>query len=524
FINYKVLESNYFRFPFTVHIIFWILSIVSLGGTRFIYRVIEDKECNKNKCNCDSKEKKLLIIGAGDAAALIIKEIKRNKELNYSIIGLIDDDIEKLGKRINGIPVLGGRESIIKISKNKKIDEIILAIPSASSLTKSEIVSICKETSCKLKTLPSMDKVIQGKFNMSKLRDVSIEDLLGREEVKLDDSGINKYIKDKVVLVTGGGGSIGSELCRQIVKFSPKKLLILDIYENNAYDVQMELNYKYPELDKAVIIASIRDEKRIKNIFSLYKPDVVFHAAAHKHVPLMEENPAESIKNNVIGTYNLIKCAHEFGIERFVQISTDKAVNPTNIMGATKRFCEIMIQAFDKISKTEFVAVRFGNVLGSNGSVIPLFKKQISHGGPVTVTHPEINRYFMTIPEAAQLVIQAGAMAKGGEIFVLDMGKPVKIVDLAKDLITLSGYKPGEDIKIEYTGLRPGEKLYEELLMDEIALTSTGHNKIFVEKPMENNIDFVEKSIEEFKEVVYNDKEEIFELIEEKVSTYIRKK
>ncbi|NFS08156.1 polysaccharide biosynthesis protein [Clostridium botulinum] len=524
FINYKILESNYYRFPFTVHIIFWILSIVSLGGTRFIYRVIEDKECNKNKCNCDSKEKKLLIIGAGDAAALIIKEIKRNRELNYSIIGLIDDDIEKLGKRINGIPVLGGRESIIKISKNKKIDEIILAIPSASSSTKSEIVSICKETSCKLKTLPSMDKVIQGKFNMSKLRDVSIEDLLGREEVKLDDSGINKYIKDKVVLVTGGGGSIGSELCRQIVKFSPKKLLILDIYENNAYDVQMELNYKYPELDKAVIIASIRDEKRLKDIFSLYKPDVVFHAAAHKHVPLMEENPAESIKNNVIGTYNLIKCAHEFGIERFVQISTDKAVNPTNIMGATKRFCEIMIQAFDKISKTEFVAVRFGNVLGSNGSVIPLFKKQISHGGPVTVTHPEINRYFMTIPEAAQLVIQAGAMAKGGEIFVLDMGKPVKIVDLAKDLITLSGYKPGEDIKIEYTGLRPGEKLYEELLIDEIALTSTGHNKIFVERPMENNTDFVEKSIEEFKKVVYNDKEEIFALIEKKVPTYIRKK
>ncbi|MCW6083933.1 polysaccharide biosynthesis protein, partial [Clostridium botulinum] len=518
-----ILESNYYRFPFTVHIIFWILSIVSLGGTRFIYRVIEDKESNKNKCNCDSKEKKLLIIGAGDAAALIIKEIKRNKELNYRIIGLIDDDIEKLGKRINSIPVLGGRESIIKISKNKKIDEIILAIPSASPSIKSEIVSICKETSCKLKTLPSMDKIIQGKFNMSKLRDVSIEDLLGREEVKLDDSCINKYIKDKVVLVTGGGGSIGSELCRQIAKFSPKKLLILDIYENNAYDVQMELNYKYPELDKAVIIASIRDENRLKDIFSLYNPSVVFHAAAHKHVPLMEENPAEAIKNNVIGTYNLIKCAHEFEIERFVQISTDKAVNPTNIMGATKRFCEIMIQAFNKISKTEFVAVRFGNVLGSNGSVIPLFKKQIAHGGPVTVTHPEINRYFMTIPEAAQLVIQAAAMAKGGEIFVLDMGKPVKIVDLAKDLITLSGYKPEEDIKIEYTGLRPGEKLYEELLMNEIALTSTEHDKIFVEKPIENDIAFVEKSIEEFKKVVYNDKGEIFKLIEKKVPTYTRK-
>jgi FlaA1/EpsC-like NDP-sugar epimerase len=327
-----------------------------------------------------------------------------------------------------------------------------------------------------------------------------------------------------VILVTGGGGSIGSELCRQIAKFNPKKLLILDIYENNVYDVQMELNYKYPDMEKEVIIASIRDEKRLRGIFEKYKPDVVFHAAAHKHVPLMEANPAEAIKNNIIGTYNVLKCSHDFKVEKFVQISTDKAVNPTNIMGATKRFCEIMVQAFDRMSYTEYVAVRFGNVLGSNGSVIPLFKKQIAHGGPVTVTHPEINRFFMTIPEAAQLVIQAGAIAAGGEIFVLDMGEPVKIVDLAKDLITLSGYKPDVDIKIEYTGLRPGEKLYEELLMDEIALTSTEHNKIFVEKPNEIDIKFVEKSIEEFKNVTNMSKEEILNLVEKKVPTYVRKK
>ncbi|WP_050606714.1 polysaccharide biosynthesis protein [Clostridium niameyense] len=525
FINYKIFESSYYRFPFTVHIIFWILSIVSLGGLRFICRVIEDKKDAKNhKCTCEGKRKKLLIIGAGDAAALIIKEIKRNDVLNYNIVGLIDDNINKKGKHINGIPVLGGREDINKITQNKNVDEIILAIPSVPIEEKRNILSICKNTKCKLKTLPGMDEIIDGKVNMSKLREVNIEDLLGREEVKLDNSNINKYIKDKVILVTGGGGSIGSELCRQIAKFSPKELLILDIYENNAYDVQMELNYKYPDLNKEVIIASIRDKKRLEEVFEEYKPNVVFHAAAHKHVPLMEGNPAESIKNNIVGTYNVIQCSDKYKVEKFVQISTDKAVNPTNIMGATKRFCEIMIQAYDKVSKTEFVAVRFGNVLGSNGSVIPLFKKQISHGGPITVTHPEINRYFMTIPEAAQLVIQAGAMAKGGEIFVLDMGTPVKIADLAKDLITLSGYKPNEDIKIEYTGLRPGEKLYEEPLMDKSALNSTEHKKIFIEKPKDTNVEFVEQSIEEFKKVVYKDKETIFKLVADKIPTYSRKK
>jgi Predicted nucleoside-diphosphate sugar epimerases len=374
-----------------------------------------------------------------------------------------------------------------------------------------------------IKTLPGIYEIVDGKVNISKLRDVNIEDLLGREEVKLNNSNINKYIKDKIILVTGGGGSIGSELCRQIARFYPKQLLILDIYENNVYDVQMELNYNHPEVNKKVIIASIRDDDRLNEIFSHYKPDVVFHAAAHKHVPLMEMNPAEAVKNNIIGTYNVLKCCNDYNVKKFVQISTDKAVNPTNIMGATKRFCEMMVQAFDAVSKTEYVAVRFGNVLGSNGSVIPLFKKQISHGGPVTVTDPKINRFFMTIPEAAQLVIQAGAIAHGGEIFVLDMGKPVKIVDLARDLITLSGYRPDEDIKIEYTGLRPGEKLYEELLMNELALTSTEHKKIFVEKPNKIDMKFIEESILEFKEVVYEDREHIFKLMEEKVPTYTRK-
>ncbi|BDR65191.1 polysaccharide biosynthesis protein [Clostridium tetani] len=520
FVTYKLLETKYMRFPYAAHIIFWILSVAFLGGTRFLYRVVGEIQSDKI---CNKKKNKLLIIGAGDAAALLIKEIKKNTNLNYEIIGLIDDNEEKIGKTINGIKVIGSRRDIINISEEKKIEEIILAIPSVDAGTKREIINICKNTKAKLKTLPGIYEIIDGKVSISKIRDVSIEDLLGREEVKLNNDDINKYIKDKVVLVTGGGGSIGSELCRQITKFKPRKLLILDIYENNAYDLQMELNYSNPNLDKEVIIASIREEERLREIFEKYKPEVVFHAAAHKHVPLMENNPAEAVKNNIIGTYNLVKCCHEYKVKKFVQISTDKAVNPTNIMGATKRFCEIMIQAFDTVSETEYVAVRFGNVLGSNGSVIPLFKKQIAHGGPVTVTHPEINRYFMTIPEASQLVIQAGGMAKGGEIFVLDMGEPVKINDLARDLIRLSGYEPDIDIRIKYTGLRPGEKLYEELLMDEIALTNTEHDKIYVEKPTENSMRFVEESINEFRYVVHKDRESIFKLMEIKVPTYKRK-
>ncbi|WP_368489969.1 polysaccharide biosynthesis protein [Clostridium sp. BJN0013] len=521
FINYKFLENRYYRFPYTVHIIFWILSVLALGGIRFTYRLSGDKK----EENCKKRRhKNLLIIGAGDAAAMLIKEIKKHTNFNYNIIGLIDDDKSKRGKLIKGIEVLGGRNEIIEVCKNRGIEEIIIAMPSADLHTKREIINICKNTKCKLKTLPGIYEMIDGNINITKLRDVNIEDLLGREEVKLNTRDISKYIKDKIIMVTGGGGSIGSELCRQLAKFQPKQLLILDIYENNVYDLEMELNYNYADLNKKVIIASIRDSERLKDIFRKYTPQVVFHAAAHKHVPLMEGNPSEAVKNNIIGTYRVLKCCDEFKVEKFVQISTDKAVNPTNVMGATKRFCEIMVQAFNEVSKTEYVAVRFGNVLGSNGSVIPLFKRQIAHGGPVTVTHPEINRFFMTIPEAAQLVIQAGAIAAGGEIFVLDMGKPVKIVDLARDLITLSGYEPDVDIKIEYTGLRPGEKLYEELLMNEIALTSTEHDKIFVEKPNKVDMNFIEKSIDEFKEVLNQDKEHIMQLIEKKVPTYKRKK
>lgn len=520
FISHTFLRSPYYRFPWTMHIIFWLLSVLSLGGFRFLLRIIENKDNTELKCK---NMINVLVIGAGDAGALIIKEIKKHADLNYNIIGFIDDDSEKKGKRINGIKILGGRKDIIEICEDYDVKEIILTMPSSDLKTKTEILNICKQTKCKLKTVPGIYELIDGNINISQLRDVNIEDLLGRDTVKLNNENIDKYIKDKIILVTGGGGSIGSELCRQIAKFNPKLLLILDIYENNAYDLEMEFNRINPQLKKKVIIASIRDIKRLKDVFGTYKPDVVFHAAAHKHVPLMENNPMEAIKNNIIGTYNVVKCCDEFKVKKFVQISTDKAVNPTNVMGATKRFCELIIQAFDKQSETEYVAVRFGNVLGSNGSIIPIFKKQISSGGPVTVTHPEITRFFMTIPEAAQLVIQAGGMAEGGEIFVLDMGKPVKMVDLARDLISLSGYKPDVDIKIEYIGLRPGEKLYEELLMDEVALTSTEHKKIFVEKPIGTDIEYIEKSIEEFRALKDKSKEEIIKLLEEKVPTYKRK-
>ncbi|MBW9155781.1 polysaccharide biosynthesis protein [Clostridium tagluense] len=519
-VSYILFKSAYYRFPFTVHIIFWLLCIITLGGIRIIYRISEQKKGENKQCDNNVN---ILIVGAGDAGALLVKEISKHSELKYYIVGLIDDDSSKKDKIINGIKVLGGRDKIISICQQEAVEEIIITMPSADFKTKTEILNICKKTKCKLKTIPGIYEIVDEKVNISELRDVNIEDLLGRDPVKLSTEDIDKYIKGKTILVTGGGGSIGSELCRQIAKFNPKKLIVLDIYENNAYDLQMELNYEFPQLNKEFIIASVRDIDRLKEIFENHKPDVVFHAAAHKHVPLMENNPAEAIKNNVIGTYNVVKCSHEAGVKRFVQISTDKAVNPTNIMGATKRFCELIIQAFDTISDTEYVAVRFGNVLGSNGSVIPLFKKQIAHGGPVTVMHPDINRFFMTIPEAAQLVIQAGGMAKGGEIFVLDMGEPVKIVDLARGLITLSGLEPDVDIKIEFIGLRPGEKLYEELLMDEVALTSTSHNKIYVEKPIGNDIDFIEKSIEDFKNVVGRDKEAVFALMEEKVPTYKRK-
>ena len=426
----------------------------------------------------------VLIIGAGDCASTIMNEIRKEKSDEYNIVGIIDDNKSKIGNYLNGVKILGDRNDIAEIVEKENIDEIFFAIAKINGEERAKILDICSNTKAKIKVIPGYYKLLEEGISFNKMRYVDLKDLIGREEVKLDKVGIEEYIKDKVVLVTGGGGSIGSELCRQIAKYNPKLLLILDIYENNAYDIQNELSFNEPNLNKKVIIASVRDKFRLNQVISAYKPSIIFHAAAHKHVPLMEDNPGEAIKNNVLGTLNMVELAIQYKVEKFVLISTDKAVNPTNIMGATKRLCEMIVQAAnnERGNKTEFVAVRFGNVLGSNGSVIPLFKKQIKKGGPVTLTHKNITRYFMLIPEAAQLVLQAGAYAKGGEVFVLDMGKPVKIYDLAENLIKLSGYKPNEEIKIQITGLRPGEKLYEELLMNE-DLRKTQHNKIFIDKP-----------------------------------------
>ena len=426
----------------------------------------------------------VLIIGAGDCASTIMTEIRKEKSDEYNIVGIIDDNKSKIGNYLNGVKILGDRNDIAEIVEKENIDEIFFAIAKINGEERAKILDICSNTKAKIKVIPGYYQLLEEGISFNKMRYVDLRDLIGREEVKLDKVGIEEYIKDKVVLVTGGGGSIGAELCRQIAKYNPKLLLILDIYENNAYDIQNELSFNEPNLNKKVIIASVRDKFRLNQVISAYKPSIIFHAAAHKHVPLMEDNPGEAIKNNVLGTLNMVELAIQYKVEKFVLISTDKAVNPTNIMGATKRLCEMIVQAAnnERGNKTEFVAVRFGNVLGSNGSVIPLFKKQIKKGGPVTLTHKSITRYFMLIPEAAQLVLQAGAYAKGGEVFVLDMGKPVKIYDLAENLIKLSGYKPNEEIKIQITGLRPGEKLYEELLMNK-DLRKTQHNKIFVDKP-----------------------------------------
>ncbi len=463
------------------------------GCTYIIYRYIR-----YNRTRSDDKAKRLLIVGAGYSATLVIHDLNRNVNLHYEIVGLVDDDETKRKCTIGGYRVLGNRNSIINICKAYKVDEILIAMPSATTTQRKEIIDICSETSCKIKTLPSIDQmIINGKFRM---RDIEIDDLLQRDEIKLNSEEISGYIESRTVMVTGGGGSIGSELCRQLMKFRPHKLIILDIYENNAYDIQMELNEKYTDRRPEIVIASVRDMERMEQVFERYKPDIVFHAAAHKHVPLMEDSPSEAIRNNVVGTYNVAKCADKYECRKFVMISTDKAVNPTNIMGATKRMCEMIVQAMQKNSKTEFVSVRFGNVLNSNGSVVPLFKRQIAKGGPVTITHKEITRFFMTIPEAAQLVIQAGAYAKGGEIFVLDMGEPVKIYDLAKNIIKLSGYRPDIDIEIKEIGLRPGEKLYEELLMNEEGLTSTSHKKIFIGQQTDVEMGEIEEKVEALKE------------------------
>ncbi|QZY55564.1 nucleoside-diphosphate sugar epimerase/dehydratase [Crassaminicella profunda] len=506
--------------PRSIYILTFMLDIILIGGIRFSYRAA--RRIRNNGVGSNKNFKRVMIIGAGQAGALVIKELKNHEELNSIPVAVIDDDDEKLHRKINGVPVLGDRYHIRKIAERKKIDEIIIAIPSSSRKEIKEILEECSKTKCKLKMVPGIYELIDGQVSIQKIRDVDIEDLLGRDSVKVDLEQISGYVQNKTVLITGGGGSIGSELCRQIATFNPEKLLIVDIYENNAYDIQNELIRNYPELDLEVLIASVRDRKRMEEIFSKYKPNVVFHAAAHKHVPLMETSPQEAIKNNVFGTLNVAECADRYGVEKFVLISTDKAVNPTNVMGATKRITEMIVQCMSRKSKTEFVAVRFGNVLGSNGSVIPLFRKQIAKGGPVTVTHAEVTRFFMTIPEAAQLVIQAGAMAKGGEIFVLDMGEPVKIIDLAENLIRLSGFEPYVDIDIEITGLRPGEKLYEELLMDEEGLKETRHNKIFIGQPIFMDYKVLITELNRLREIIIGDGEDIKDYIEHMVPTYTR--
>lgn len=515
-ISFLFISNN--NLPRGVYIIVTLLEMILIGGIRLGYRIFSEGILKRFK---SKNTKNILIIGAGDAGAMVIREFRNHESLNSKPVAIIDDSEKKKGNVINGIKVVGGREDIVSVTESYNIDEIIIAMPSASRKEIKEILDICKRTGSKLKMLPGIYELIDGKVDIKEIRDVEISDVLGREEVKVDLNKICSYITGKSVMITGAGGSIGSEISRQIVSFNPKRVVLLDIYENSVYDVQMELNRKYPGLNLQVYIGSIRDEARLREIFEMEDLDVIFNAAAHKHVPLMEDSPKEALKNNVFGTLNLARLSDEFKLERFVMISTDKAVNPTNIMGASKRLCEMIIQSINASSKTEFVAVRFGNVLGSNGSVIPLFKEQIKEGGPVTVTHPDIIRYFMTIPEAVQLVIQAGSMAKGGEIFILDMGEPVKILDLAKDVIRLSGFEPDVDIPIKITGLRPGEKLLEELLLEEEGISDTSHDKIFVGKPTFTDYKLLLKALDELKSLIdEGGLEDVMDQVKSMVPTY----
>lgn len=541
------------RMPISYYIIGWILMFVALAVSRFGYRAARMVYREKKKKN--HKGKNVMIIGAGEAGKELLDELLRSNRLNVQPKCFIDDDSGKHGKYISDVPIVGGRNEIMAAAQKYEIDQIILAIPTLTTKIRRDILTICKETGCELLSVPGIYQLVNGEVAVSNLKKVSVEDLLGRDPIKVNIDEILGYVKGKVILVTGGGGSIGSELCRQIAAHQPKKLIIFDIYENNAYEIEQELKRRHPELDLLTLIGSVRDTKRVNQVFAAYKPQIVYHAAAHKHVPLMETSPNESIKNNVIGTYKTALAAKYNGCERFVLISTDKAVNPTNIMGASKRLCEMVVQTLDKVGKlqaagkeiqepilgvhteagrglenrtskkpTEFVAVRFGNVLGSNGSVIPLFKKQIEEGGPVTVTHPDIIRYFMTIPEAVSLVLQAGAYAKGGEIFILDMGDPVKIDDLARNLIKLSGLTPDVDIDIKYTGLRPGEKLYEEKLMSEEGMLKTANKLIHIAKPIEMNEEKFFNDLKILYELCYDNSEHIRDAVVDMVDTYRFKK
>ena len=462
----------------------------------------------------------VMLIGAGEAGSIILQEFKNSKFVEKEIVCVIDDDPKKWGTFIHGVPVVGGRRKITQSVVRFGIQEIVLAIPTLKPHERNNIINICQQTGCKMSTLPGIYQLINCDVKVFMLRDVQIEDLLGREAVRTDLESIMSYVKDQKVMVTGGGGSIGSELCRQIADDQPKQLIIIDNYENAAYELQMELGRKHPELDVIVLIVSVQNRRKIREIFEQYKPDLVFHAAAHKHVPLMEYSPCEAIKNNVFGTMNVASEANRSGVKRMVLISTDKAVRPTNIMGASKRICEMVIQTYNQRSKTEYVAVRFGNVLGSNGSVVPLFKQQIREGGPVTVTHPDIIRYFMTIPEAVSLVLQAGAYAQGGEIFILDMGEPVKILDLAENMIRLSGLVPGEDIEIKFTGLRPGEKLYEELLIDDDNKKETANKRIFIGQPIKIDEAEFDEKMKELEKATFSEDENIRQVVKKLVPEY----
>ncbi len=507
--------------PRSYYVIYWFLLFGACCLIRFSYRILRVLNAKRaGRFGSKADRSNVMLIGAGAAANTIIKEIESSQYVNLNVKCIIDDQPGCHGKFLRGIPIIGGRDKILDAVGEYSIDEIIFAIPSATTKVKKEILDICKDAGCKLRTLPGVYQLINGDVSVSKLKEVEIEDLLGRDPIEINSEEVLQYVQNKVIMVTGGGGSIGSELCRQIAAHNPRQLVIVDIYENSAYEIQQELIRKYPGLNLVVLIASVRNTLRMNNIFEIYHPDIVYHAAAHKHVPLMETSPNEAIKNNVFGTYKTAQAADKYGVEKFVLISTDKAVNPTNIMGASKRICEMVIQMMNQRSKTNFVAVRFGNVLGSNGSVIPLFKKQIAEGGPVTVTHPDIIRYFMTIPEAVSLVLQAGAYARGGEIFVLDMGEPVKILDLAKNLIKLSGYKVGEDIEIQFTGLRPGEKMYEELLMSEEGLKKTSNKMIFIGKPIEFDVEEFERQLEKLGQDAVTENADIREDVKAIVPTY----
>ena len=474
FVLMMVIEDS--RMPLSFPIVYSMLLAAGTGTLRLIYRALRRKRADRST----AEKKRTMLIGGGQAGAMVLREFRYSAHSENKVVCVIDDDRSKWGSFIQGVKIVGGKESIVLAAEKYNVEEIILAIPSASRRQKLDILEICHATGCKLRTLPGLYQLANGEVSIQKIREVDIEDLLGRDIVKIDLNEVAGYIKDKVVLVTGGGGSIGSELCRQAATQKPKTLIIFDIYENNAYELQMELRRQHPELDLVVLIGSVRDKGRVDYVFDKYRPDIVCHAAAHKHVPLMEDSPLEAIKNNVFGTYNVAEAADRYGARRMILVSTDKAVNPTNVMGASKRICEMVVQMWNGRSKTEYVAVRFGNVLGSAGSVIPLFRRQIKEGGPVTVTDKNVIRYFMTIPEAVQLIFQAGAYAKGGEIFVLDMGEPVRIDDLARNMIRLSGLEPDLDIPIVYTGLRPGEKLYEELLLSGEGMQKTANDLIYI--------------------------------------------